>query len=198
MRTRLATLTLAVVLLTAGALPTLASPGPGGGDGSSHSGRGHGGSGPSGNHGSGRSDSEPGDDHGTAGSATAAAEPAPLTAAAEPAPPVGSVADRQAGFPRSSTPPSALAAAPAASAPPAARGRNQEVPAALDRALATLLTLDPGGRPATAGQVLALLAEAMPADAAEEDRPWPIWATGRVGDWQASTMARPPVASRPA
>ena len=39
MRTRLATLTLAVVLLTAGALPTLASPGPGGGGGSSHSGR---------------------------------------------------------------------------------------------------------------------------------------------------------------
>ena len=55
------------------------------------------------------------------------------------------------------------------------------------------------GRPATAaGQVLALLAEAMPADAAEEDRLWPIWATGRLGAWQGSAMARPPLASRPA
>jgi hypothetical protein len=46
--------------------------------------------------------------------------------------------------------------------------------------------------------VLALLAEAMPADAPEEDRLWPIWATGRLGSWQASTIARPPLASRPA
>ncbi len=72
------------------------------------------------------------------------------------------------------------------------------MPAALDRAMATLLTPDPGDRPATAGQVLALLAEAMPDDAAEEDRLWPIWATGRLGAWRASTIGRPPVASRPA
>jgi serine/threonine protein kinase len=82
--------------------------------------------------------------------------------------------------------------------PPSASGRNPEVPATLDRAVATLLAPDPSGRPATAGQVLALLAEAMPADAAEEDRLWPIWATGRLRAWQASTIARPPLASRPA
>ena len=72
------------------------------------------------------------------------------------------------------------------------------MPAALDRVIATLLTPDPGDRPATAAHVLALLAEAMPADAAEEDRLWPIWATGRLGAWRASTIGRPPVASRPA
>jgi len=82
--------------------------------------------------------------------------------------------------------------------PPPASSRNPEVPAALDRAIATLLAPDPAGRPTAAGQVLALLAEAMPADAAEEDRLWPIWATGRLGAWQGSTMARPPLASRPA
>jgi serine/threonine protein kinase len=82
--------------------------------------------------------------------------------------------------------------------PPPPSSRNPEVPAALDRAVATLLTPGPGDRPATAGQALALLAEAMPSDAGEEDRLWPIWATGRLGDWQASTMTRPPLASRPA
>ena len=82
--------------------------------------------------------------------------------------------------------------------PPSASSRNREVPAALDRAIATLLAPDPADRPATASQVLALLAGAMPADAAEEDRLWPIWATGRLGAWQGSTMARPPLASRPA
>jgi hypothetical protein len=76
--------------------------------------------------------------------------------------------------------------------------RNPEVPAALDRAIAALLAPDPSDRPATASQVLALLVEAMPADAPEEDRLWPIWATGRLGAWQASTIARPPLASRPA
>jgi hypothetical protein len=72
------------------------------------------------------------------------------------------------------------------------------VPATLDRAVAALLTPDPADRPAAAGQVLALLAEAIPADAAEEDRLWPIWATGWLEAWQASTIARPPLASRPA
>jgi hypothetical protein len=38
----------------------------------------------------------------------------------------------------------------------------------------------------------------MPADAAEEDRLWPSWATGRLGVWQASTMERPPLVPRPA
>jgi len=82
--------------------------------------------------------------------------------------------------------------------PPPASSRNPEVPAALDRAIAALLAPDRSDRPAAAGQVLALLAEAMPADAPEEDRLWPIWATGRLGAWQASTIARPPLASRPA
>jgi eukaryotic-like serine/threonine-protein kinase len=82
--------------------------------------------------------------------------------------------------------------------PPPPSSRSPEVPAALDRAVATLLALAPDDRPATAGQALALLAGAMPADAGEEDRLWPIWATGRLGDWQASTMTRPPLASRPA
>jgi serine/threonine protein kinase len=82
--------------------------------------------------------------------------------------------------------------------PPAARGRNPEVPAAVDRAVAALLAPDPGHRPASAAAALALLAAAMPADAAEEDRPWPDWATGRLDDWQASTMARPPLVPRPA
>jgi hypothetical protein len=45
---------------------------------------------------------------------------------------------------------------------------------------------------------LALLEAALPADAAEEDRLWPGWATPRLGAWQASTMARPPLAPRPA
>ena len=49
--------------------------------------------------------------------------------------------------------------------PPPASSRNPEVPAALDRAVAALLAPDPSDRPAAAGQVLALLAEAMPADA---------------------------------
>ncbi|HEV2896104.1 MAG TPA: serine/threonine-protein kinase [Actinomycetota bacterium] len=82
--------------------------------------------------------------------------------------------------------------------PPRASSRNPEVPPALDLAVATLLTTDPDDRPAAAGQVLALLAGAMPADADEADRLWPIWATGRLDAWQASTMARPPLASRPA
>ena len=82
--------------------------------------------------------------------------------------------------------------------PPPASSRNREVPATLDRAVAALLAPDPADRPAAAGQVLALLAEAMPADPAEEDRLWPIWATGRLGTWQASTIGRPPLASRPA
>ena len=82
--------------------------------------------------------------------------------------------------------------------PPSASSRNPEVPGALDRAVAALLAPDPSDRPAAAGQVLALLAEAMPADAPEEDRLWPIWATGRLGAWRASTIARPPLASRPA
>lgn len=67
--------------------------------------------------------------------------------------------------------------------PPPASSRNPEVPAA---------------RPASAAQVLSLLAVALPADAAEEDRLWPTWATGRLPGWQASAMARPPLAPRPA
>jgi serine/threonine-protein kinase len=82
--------------------------------------------------------------------------------------------------------------------PPRASSRNPEVPPALDLAVATLLATDPDDRPAAAGQVLALLAGAMPADADEADRLWPIWATGRLGVWQASAMACPPLASRPA
>ncbi|HET8789233.1 MAG TPA: hypothetical protein VFO47_10850 [Actinomycetes bacterium] len=64
--------------------------------------------------------------------------------------------------------------------------------------MAALLPPDPTDRPATTAQVLALLAAAMPADAAEEDRLWPTWATGRLAEWQASTMARPPLVPRPA
>ena len=64
--------------------------------------------------------------------------------------------------------------------PPPASSRNPEVPAAVDRAVAALLAPDPADRPATTAQVLALLAAAMPADAAEEDRLWPTWATGRL------------------
>jgi eukaryotic-like serine/threonine-protein kinase len=82
--------------------------------------------------------------------------------------------------------------------PPPASSRDPEVPAAVDQALAALLAPDPAGRPASAAQVLALLAAAMPADAAEEDRLWPTWATGRLAGWQASAMARPPLAPRPA
>jgi hypothetical protein len=72
------------------------------------------------------------------------------------------------------------------------------VPAAVDRAVAALLAPDPAGRPATTAQVLALLAAAMPADIADEDRLWPTWATGRLAGWQASTMERPPLVPRPA
>jgi eukaryotic-like serine/threonine-protein kinase len=82
--------------------------------------------------------------------------------------------------------------------PPVASSHNPEVPAAVDRAVAALLAPDPADRPATAAQALGLLAAAMPADAAEEDRLWPAWATGRLGTWQASTIARPPLAPRPA
>jgi hypothetical protein len=57
---------------------------------------------------------------------------------------------------------------------------------------------DPADRPASATQVLALLAAALPADAAEEDRLWPTWATGRLAGWQAAAMACPPLAPRPA
>jgi eukaryotic-like serine/threonine-protein kinase len=81
---------------------------------------------------------------------------------------------------------------------PLASSRNAEVPAAIDQAVAALLAPDLADRPASAGQVLALLAAAMPADAAEEDRLWPTWATGRLGGWQASAMERPPLAPRPA
>jgi serine/threonine protein kinase len=81
---------------------------------------------------------------------------------------------------------------------PLASSRNAEVPAAVDQAVAALLAPDLADRPASAGQVLALLAAAMPADAAEEDRLWPTWATGRLGGWQASAMERPPLAPRPA
>ena len=72
------------------------------------------------------------------------------------------------------------------------------MPAAVDQALAVLLAPDPAGRPASAAQVLALLAAATPADAAEEDRLWPTWATGRLAGWRASAMACPPLAPRPA
>ena len=82
--------------------------------------------------------------------------------------------------------------------PPAASSRSPEVPAALDQAVACLLAPDPADRPASAAQALALLSAAMPADAAEEDRLWPSWATGRLGVWQASTMERPPLVPRPA
>jgi hypothetical protein len=82
--------------------------------------------------------------------------------------------------------------------PPVASSRNSEVPASLDRAVAALLAPDPAGRPATAAQVLDLLEAAMPDDAAEEDRLWPTWATGRRRAWQASTMERPPLVPRPA
>jgi hypothetical protein len=64
--------------------------------------------------------------------------------------------------------------------------------------LAALLAPDSAHRPAGAAQALALLEAALPADAAEEDRLWPSWATPRLGAWPASTMARPPLAPRPA
>jgi ABC-type transport system involved in cytochrome bd biosynthesis fused ATPase/permease subunit len=82
--------------------------------------------------------------------------------------------------------------------PPSASSRNPEVPAAVDRAVATLLAPDPADRPVTAAQVLALLAGALPADAGEEARPWPEWATGRLPGWSASAMERPPPVPRPA
>ena len=72
------------------------------------------------------------------------------------------------------------------------------MPAALDQAMAALLAPEEADRPAGAAQVIALLAAAMPADLAEQDRLWPAWATGRLGTWQASTMERPPPAPRPA
>jgi eukaryotic-like serine/threonine-protein kinase len=81
---------------------------------------------------------------------------------------------------------------------PRARGRSPEVPAAVDRAVAALLAPDPADRPATAAQALALLSGAMPADAAEEDRLWPTWATGRLERWRAATIERPPQVPRPA
>jgi serine/threonine protein kinase len=82
--------------------------------------------------------------------------------------------------------------------PPAPSSRNPEVPAALDAAVTALLAPDPARRPASAAEALALLEAALPADAAKEDRLWPSWATPRLGAWQASTMARPPLAPRPA
>jgi hypothetical protein len=82
--------------------------------------------------------------------------------------------------------------------PPPPSSRNPEVPAALDAAVTALLAPDPADRPASAAEALALLEAALPADAAEEDRLWPGWATPRLGAWQASPMARPPLAPRPA
>jgi serine/threonine protein kinase len=88
---------------------------------------------------------------------------------------------------------------PQLAGPPApASSRNPEVPPAVDRVVAALLAPDPAGRPASAAQVLALLAAAMPADAAEEDRLWPTWASGHLAGWPASAMERPPMAPRPA
>jgi serine/threonine protein kinase len=81
---------------------------------------------------------------------------------------------------------------------PRARARSPEIPAAVDRAVAALLAPDPADRPAAAGQALSLLSGAMPADAAEEDRLWPAWATRRLERWRASTMERPPQVPRPA
>jgi hypothetical protein len=68
----------------------------------------------------------------------------------------------------------------------------------VDRAVAALLAPDPADRPASAAQALALLSEAMPAGAAEDDRLWPTWATGRLERWRASTIERPPLVPRPA
>jgi serine/threonine protein kinase len=82
--------------------------------------------------------------------------------------------------------------------PPTASSRNGEVRPAVDQAIGALLAPDPGDRPASAAQVLALLAAAMPADAGEEDRLWPDWATGRLTGWPASAMERPPPVPRPA
>jgi eukaryotic-like serine/threonine-protein kinase len=88
---------------------------------------------------------------------------------------------------------------PQLAGPPApASSRNPEVPPPVDRAVAALLAPDPAGRPASAAQVLALLAGAMPADAAEEERLWPTWASGHLAGWPASAMERPPMAPRPA
>jgi hypothetical protein len=82
--------------------------------------------------------------------------------------------------------------------PPTASSRNAEVRPAVDQAIGALLAPDPGDRPASAAQVLALLAAAMPADAGEEDRLWPDWATGRLTGWPASAMERPPPVPPPA
>jgi serine/threonine protein kinase len=82
--------------------------------------------------------------------------------------------------------------------PPRARRANPEVPAALDRALATLLDPDPAHRPASAAEVLVLLEAVMPAGAADADRLWPAWAGGRLGARAASAASRPPPVPRPA
>jgi eukaryotic-like serine/threonine-protein kinase len=82
--------------------------------------------------------------------------------------------------------------------PPPPSSHNPEVPAVLDRAVTTLLAPDPAHRPAGAAQALALLEAALPDDAAGKDRPWPSWATPRLGAWQPSPMTRPPLAPRPA
>ena len=82
--------------------------------------------------------------------------------------------------------------------PPPPSSHNPEVPATLDRAVTALLAPDPAHRPASAAEALVLLEASLPADAAEEGRLWPGWATPRLGAWQASTMARPPLAPRPA
>jgi eukaryotic-like serine/threonine-protein kinase len=88
---------------------------------------------------------------------------------------------------------------PQLAGPPApASSRNPEVPVAVDQAIGALLAPDPADRPASAAQVLALLAEALPADTGEEDRLWPDWATGRLTGWPASAMERPPPVPRPA
>jgi hypothetical protein len=58
--------------------------------------------------------------------------------------------------------------------------RNPDVPAAVDPGRRRPAGPRPGRPPASAAQVLALLAVALPADAAEEDRLWPTWATGRL------------------
>jgi serine/threonine protein kinase len=84
-----------------------------------------------------------------------------------------------------------------ADSPPRPRDHDPTVPAALDRAVAALLAPDPADRPADTAQVLALLAGAMPADAADEDRLWPEWAAAHLAG-PASTSERPPPAAVPA
>jgi eukaryotic-like serine/threonine-protein kinase len=82
--------------------------------------------------------------------------------------------------------------------PPPARRRDPAVPAGLDRALAALLAPDPADRPASAAQVLALLAAAMPAGLPDDDRPWPAWAGRWLPAGPASAGRRPPPVPRPA